>query len=586
MGTIQLLCCYGLPPNKRMYMTKLQKYLPTAIIKISFILLLLGSLNACKKDGGVTPTPPPPPPPPPPPVTNVDTTTTIATGWWNDAVFYEVFVRSFYDANGDGNGDLNGLIQKLDYLNDGNPATTTDLGITALWLMPIMSSPSYHGYDVTDYRNVESDYGTNNDFKALVAAAHARGIKVIIDYVMNHTSDQHPWFTQSASGTADPYRSWYRWNATNPGGSGPWGQTVWHNRNSAWYYGLFWGGMPDLNYATAAVKTEMFDIAKFWLQDMNVDGFRLDAIKYIFENGNQLEDVPATFQFLQDFRTHYKSIKPEAVAVGEAWTSTDKIVPYVQNNRLDFCFEFDLASAIISSINNGSPAALSGKLNEVLASYRALQFGTFLTNHDQDRVMNLFSQDESKAKLAAGLLLTLPGIPFIYYGEEIGTTGAKPDENIRTPLQWNGTAAAGFSTGTPWRNPQADYALKNIAVSQANGTSLWHTYRSMIGIRNNQIALRRGTFVNLTSSATSVLGFMRKYRSQGVIVAANTSASAVTNLSLSMAAGSFPAGNYTLTEQLTNTPISIVVNADGGFTNQNLGAIAGRTVAVFQMKKN
>ncbi len=576
----------ALSSNKFMHMTKVQIPLPAILTKICVFVLLLASLGACKKDSAVTPTPPPPPPPPPPPVTNVDTTTTIATGWWNDAVFYEVFVRSFYDANADGKGDINGLIQKLDYLNDGNPATTTDLGITALWLMPVMSSPSYHGYDVTDYRSIESDYGNNNDFKALVTAAHSRGIKVIIDYVMNHTSDQHPWFTQSASATTSPFRNWYRWSATNPGGTGPWGQTVWHSRNAAWYYGLFWGGMPDLNYETAAVKTEMFDIARFWLQDMNVDGFRLDAIKYIFENGNQLEDVPATFQFLQDFRTHYKTIKPDAVSVGEAWTSTNKVVPYVQNNRLDFCFEFDLAGAIISAVNSGIPSTLTGKLYEVIASYPGLQYGTFLTNHDQDRVMNLFGQDESKAKLAAGLLLTLPGVPFIYYGEEIGTVGVKPDENIRTPLQWNSSASAGFTTGTPWRNPQADYVLKNIATSQANGSSLWHTYRTMIAVRNNEIALRRGTVISLTPGAASVVSFMRKYRSQGVIVAANMSSSAVSNLSISMAAGSFPAGSYTITELLTNTPINIVVNADGGFSNQSLGPIAGRTVAVFKMKKN
>ena len=501
-------------------------------------------------------------------------------------MFYEVFVRSFYDANGDGKGDLNGLIQKLDYLNDGNPNTTTDLGITALWLMPVAESPSYHGYDVTDYRTIESDYGSNNDFKTLVTAAHARGIKVIVDYVMNHTSEQHPWFTQSASNTTNPYRDWYRWNATNPGGSGPWGQTVWHSRNNAFFYGLFWGGMPDLNYATPAVKTQMFDIARFWLQDMNVDGFRLDAIKYIFENGTQLEDVPATFQFLQDFRSFYKSIKPDAVSVGEAWTATNKVVPYVQNNRLDFCFEFDLAGELINAVNTGNPGALAGKLAEVISSYPGLQYGTFLTNHDQDRVMNLFGQDELKAKLAAQLLLTLPGVPFIYYGEEIGTVGVKPDENIRTPLQWNSTAAAGFTTGTPWRNPQADYTSKNISASQANNNSLWHTYQKMIGIRNAEMALRRGSLISLPASSASAFTFLRKYKSQGVIVAANMAAPAISNLTISLADGSFPAGNYTLTNQLTSAQYNLVVNANGGFSNQSVGAVPGRTAAVFNMKKN
>ncbi len=555
------------------------------VSKLIVLLLVAATFGACKKSStpGVTPTPVPPTPVP---VTPVDTTATIATGWWNDAVFYEVFVRSFYDANADGKGDINGLIQKLDYLNDGNPATTTDLGINAIWLMPVMESPSYHGYDVTDYRSIESDYGTNNDFKALITAAHARGIKVIIDYVMNHTGEGHPWFTQSAANTTNAYRDWYRWNQTNPGGAGPWGQTVWHSRNGAYYYGLFYSGMPDLNYANSAVKTQMFDIARFWLQDMNVDGFRLDAIKYIFENGSQLEDVPATFQFLQDFRTYYKSLNPDAVSVGEAWTSTDKVVPYVQNNRLDFCFEFDLANAIIGAVNTGNAQTLSGKVAEVILSYPGLQYGTFLTNHDQDRVMNLFGQDESKAKLAAQLLLTLPGVPFLYYGEEIGTVGGKPDENIRTPLQWSNSAAAGFTTGVPWRNPQADYATKNIASSQANSNSLWHVYRKMIGIRNAEISLRRGSVVSVIPSSASAYSFLRKYKSQGVIVVANMSAAAISNLTISLADGSFPAGNYTMTDQLTNTQYNLVVNANGGFSNQNVGNLAARTSAVFKLTKN
>jgi glycosidase len=568
-------------------MISLHKSIAAWVPKILILLLAAVLATGCSKEpANTTPVTPTPPPVTPNPVTPVDTTTVISTGWWNDAVFYEVFVRSFYDANGDGNGDINGLIQKLDYLNDGNPATTNDLGVTALWLMPVMQSPSYHGYDVTDYRTVEADYGTNNDFRALITAAHARGIKVIIDYVMNHTSEEHPWFTQSAVNTTNNYRDWYRWSATNPGGLGPWGQTVWHNRNGAYYYGIFWSGMPDLNYTTPAVKTELFDIARFWLQDMNVDGFRLDAVKYIFENGAQVEDAPATFQFFQDFRTFYKSVKPDAMAVGEAWSATNKVVPYVQNNRLDFCFEFDLATAIINSVNNNSPNTLTAKLSDVIASYPGLQYGTFLTNHDQDRVMSLFGEDQSKARLAAQLLLTLPGVPFLYYGEEIGMIGRKPDENIRTPLQWTGGTGAGFTTGTPWRSPQLDYPGKNIASSQANAVSLWNTYRKMISIRNSEIALRRGTFVALPPSSADAVTFLRKYRSEGVIVAANMAVSTISNLTVSLNAGSFPPGNYTLTDQLTNAQVNIVVNADGGFANQSLGAVGGRTTVVYKMRKN
>lgn len=557
----------------------------SVFIKNATIFLLAAMLfGACKKDK-VTATAPIVPPPPPP-VVLIDTTSTITTGWWNDAVFYEVFVRSFYDANADGNGDINGLIQKLDYLNDGNPGTNTDLGVTALWLMPIMQSPSYHGYDVMDYRTIETDYGSNNDFKALIAAAHARGIKVIIDYVMNHTSEQHPWFTQSAGSTSSPYRNWFRWSATNPGGTGPWGQTLWYNRNSAYYYALFWSGMPDLNYETPAVKTEMFDIARFWLQDMNVDGFRLDAVKYIFESSSVVEDAPATLQFFQDFRAFYKSVNPNALAVGEAWTSTDKVVKYVQNDRLDFCFEFDLASAIINAVNGGSSLDLNNKLTEVIATFPGLQYGTFLTNHDQDRVMSVFGGNETKAALACQLLLTLPGVPFIYYGEEIGTMGGKPDENIRTPLQWNSSPAAGFTTGTPWRNPQTDYTVRNISADQLYPNSLWQTYRKMIAIRNNELALRRGSYLPLTSNAGTAVTFMRKYKSQGIIVAANLGTAPAGNLTISLSPGSFPAGNYTLTDQLTNAQVNLVINADGGFSNQSLGNLAGRATVVYKLAKN
>ncbi|MBC8423105.1 hypothetical protein H8E07_03185, partial [bacterium] len=244
--------------------------------------------------------------------------------WWNDSVFYEILVRSFYDSDGDGIGDFQGLTQKLDYLNDGDPNTDTDLGVTGLWLMPINDSPSYHGYDAIDYRAINPDYGTMADFEAFLAAAHARGIKVIIDYVMNHCSNQHPWFVASAQN--DPtYRDWFRWSPSDPGETGPWGQDVWHWHDSGFYYGLFWGGMPDLNYETPAVKTEMFDTATWWLDTIGVDGFRLDAVLYIDENYGQLQNTQETLQFWQDYTTHVKSVNPEVFSVGEAWTASPPV---------------------------------------------------------------------------------------------------------------------------------------------------------------------------------------------------------------------------------------------------------------------
>lgn len=498
------------------------------------------------------------------------------TYWWNDAVFYEVFVRSFYDQNGDGKGDIKGLTAKLDYLNDGDSTTHTDLGVTALWLMPIMQSPSYHGYDVSDYRTIEIDYGTNADFQTFIQEAHKRGIKVIIDLVMNHTSDQNPWFLQSASSPSSSYRNWYRWSTTNPGGS-------WNSKNGAYYYAVFGSGMPDLNYANAAVKTEMFDIARFWLQDMHADGFRLDAVKYIFETGTQTEDAPETIQFWKDFRAYYKTVNSDAFAVGEAWTSTNIIKKYVENNGLDYCFEFSLAGAIVNAANNGDAASLQARVEDAMSSYPYLQFGTFLTNHDQERVMTTLGGNVSKAKLAAQLLLSLPGIPFLYYGEEIGTVGPKPDENIRTPLQWNNSANAGFSTVTPWRAPQTDYATKNIAAQQHDTTSLWTTYNKMIQLRTSEPALRRGNYLTISNSSSSAIVFMRQCANETIFVASNLSTTSLSNVQISFLPSTMPSGNYVLKDLLSGKTQEIVVAPDGSATNQNIGSLPARTTAIYKV---
>ena len=498
------------------------------------------------------------------------------TYWWNDVIFYEVFVRSFYDQNGDGKGDLKGLTAKLDYLNDGDSTTHTDLGVTALWLMPIMKSPSYHGYDVSDYRTVNSDYGTNADFTNLIQEAHKRGIKVIIDLVMNHSSDQNPWFIQSAASSTSSYRSWYRWSATNPGGS-------WNFKNGAYYYAVFGSGMPDLNYADTLLKKEMFDIARYWLQDMHADGFRLDAVKYIFETSSQTEDVPATFQFWKDFRSFYKTVSSDAFAVGEAWTSTNIARKYVENNGLDYCFEFNVAGALVNAVNSGNVSTLQSAVENAMSGYPYLQFGTFLTNHDQDRVMSILGNDVSKAKLAAQLLLTLPGIPFLYYGEEIGTVGHKPDENIRTPLQWNNKTNAGFTSGTPWRAPQTDYVTKNIELQQHDTTSLWATYNKLIQVRNAESALRRGNYLSVSNNYPAAFVFMRQTATETILVASNLSASQLTNVQISFSQGTLPSGNYILKNLLTGITQEIIVAADGSATNQNLGSLAARTTAIYKI---
>lgn len=504
------------------------------------------------------------------------------TFWWNDAVFYEVFVRSFFDTNADGKGDIQGLIEKLDYLNDGDPETNTDLGITGIWLMPIQQSPSYHGYDVVDYYTVEQDYGSNNDFKQLIEEAHSRGIKVIIDLVINHTSSQNPWFIESSNPTSDQ-RSWYIWSDTNPGFNGPWGQNVWHYRNGSYYYGLFSSGMPDLNYNTPDVKAEIFDIAQYWLEEMNVDGFRLDAVKYLFEDGTTLENLPATIEFWKDFRSFYKGVNPDAFSVGEAWAATEVVVPYVNDNALDYCFEFELSSALLYAVKNGNGTGLANTLQQVMQSYPYLQFGSFLTNHDMNRVMSDLGEDEAKAKIAASLLLTLPGIPYIYYGEEIGMIGTKPDEYIRTPMQWTVNSHAGFTQGNPWISVNSDYIYKNVEYQQSQSNSLWSLYRDLIEIRNTNSALRRGNYKPIQVLNGSVFAFLRELDGDNILVVNNLGDQTVSELSLQVPFSGVASGEYSLVDILGGSAFSQSVNGSA-ITNVMLSNIAPLSTRIYKLQ--
>ncbi len=462
-------------------------------------------------------------------------------GWWNDAVFYEVFVRSFADSTtgplaNDGIGDLQGLIERLDYLNDGNPATNTDLGVTGIWLMPIMQSPSYHGYDITDYYTVEQDYGTNQDFKRLVAEAHKRGIKVIIDLVLNHTSSEHPWFIQAGDRNS-PYRDWYIWSDTDPGYKGPWGQTVWHRRGDEYYYGIFWEGMPDLNYKTPAVTEEMLNVTRFWLQEMGADGYRLDAIRHLIEAGKIQENTPATHEWLRQFNQVYKGVNPDAVTVGEIWTDSKTVSTYI-GDQLDLAFEFDLAQAILTSARTGLARAVGEAHNVALSSFPPNQYATFITNHDQERVMSQLYGRTDMARVAATLLLTGPGVPFIYYGEEIGMTGRKPDEKIRTPMQWTAGAGAGagFSPHEPWQAVNNDYVTVNVQAQNADPDSLLNLYRTLIHIRNAHPALRQGDMARVETGHVGVYAFLRQTDNEQVLVLINLSNETVNEYALKVSA--------------------------------------------------
>ncbi len=489
------------------------------------------------------------------------------THWWNDRVFYELFVRSFYDSDGDGIGDLQGVIQKLDYLNDGDPNTTTDLGVTGLWLMPIMQSPSYHGYDVTDYRTIEEDYGTNEDFRQLMEAAHARGIAVIIDFVANHTSSQHPWFL--ASDDDDPaYKDWYLWSATDPNYNGPWNQEVWHRAGNEYYYGIFWGGMPDLNYTNPEVTDEMYDSARFWLEDMGADGFRVDALRHIVEEGRIQADTPSTIEWSADFNDYITSISPNSLMVGEVWTTSYIAAQFLEAGSADLVFEFDFASAMVASAAAGSRNAVESLANRVNDLYPNGQYAAFLTNHDQNRVMNELRGNIGRAQVAASLLLTNRGVPFLYYGEEIGMVGAKPDERIRTPMQWDATeATAGFTTARrPWEALQNDYAEVNVAALTDDPDSLLSTYRDLTHLRNAHIALRQGDYIPVESSSRSVYSFIRQHADsdETLLVVINLDDEAVSDYTLTLEEGSFT----DVTDEMIygeGDAAGLIVNAAGGF---------------------
>ncbi len=481
--------------------------------------------------------------------------------WWNDTVFYQIFVRSFYDSDGDGNGDIDGLIAKLDYLNDGDPNTATDLGVTGVWLLPIHPSPSYHGYDVTDYYAVNPDYGTLDSFRRLLDEAHRRGIRVVIDLVLNHTSSRHPWFLASQDPDS-PYRTWYVWSETDPG------QAHWHRASSGdYYYGFFWEGMPDLNYKTPDVTAEMENVARFWLEDVGVDGFRLDAAKYLIEEGTLIQNSESTHAWCASFRPFYKGLQPQAVTVGEVWDITPIILEYVEGDEFDLAFSFDLSGSFITALRTGLAEGLAFTLARDHDLFRPGQYATFLTNHDMNRVMSQLAANEAKARTGATLLLTAPGVPFVYYGEEIGMPGKKPDEDIRTPMQWSSDTHAGFTTGTPWRAVNPDYVDRNVGVQSNAPDSLLSHYRRLIHLRSQHAALRVGDLRLATVNHSSVFASLRTSQNESVLIIVNLGQEAVNGVELSLPSGPLDAGaTYVAAPLLGDGPFGdLTANGQGGF---------------------
>ncbi len=457
--------------------------------------------------------------------------------WWDGQVFYEVFVRSFADSTdgplaNDGIGDIRGLINKLDYINDGDPDTHHDLGATGIWLMPIMQSSSYHGYDTTDYYAIEDDYGTNEDFKTLMAEANKRGIKVIIDLVLNHSSAEHPFFV----GSADPrskYHDWYLWRRSDPGYKGPWNQTVWHQRDGAYYYGVFSTNMPDLNYENPDVTREMLKVTKFWLDEMNADGYRLDAIKHLIERGKKQEHTQPTHDWLRGFYRYYKKVNPNALTVGEVWTDSKTVATYV-GDQMDLAFDFDQAYATIHAAKTGEKDRLANSQADAWRLYPRGQFATFLANHDMDRTMSQLEGDFTKAKLAATIQLTSPGVPFIYYGEEIGMSGHGPHPDVRSPMQWNSDEHAGFSNADPWHRLDAGYKQANVADQHELEGSLLNHYRKLIRLRQQHPPLAVGDYAAVPTDHESVYAFLRRANGRAVLVLVNLGAEPVDSYALSL----------------------------------------------------
>jgi glycosidase len=518
--------------------------LPASVALVSALLLLAscGADERRRVEGATTA-----------PLAPVVSSHDSGSEWWRSAIFYEVFVRSFADSTsgrlaGDGVGDLAGLVERLDYLNDGDPTTDEDLEVDALWLMPIMQSPSYHGYDVTDYRRVDKEYGTNEDFKRLIAEAHDRGIRVIVDLVLNHTSSHHPWF-RDAWRRRSPYHDWYIWSYETRDYLGPWSQPVWHELrwwqrgwkhfNYMGYYGVFWSGMPDLDYRNPEVTSAMYDVSRFWLEEMAADGFRLDAIRHLIEDGPVQQDTPGTHDWLEEFQRFVHEVEQSALTVGEVWADTEVVAEYGPD-ELDLTFQFDLATAIVDAALSGSPGRLVTALEEIEAAFPSGRYATFLTNHDQPRTFSVLDEDVAQAKLAASLLLTLPGVPFIYYGEEIGMSGLKPDPLIRRPMQWSPDRYAGFSSHRPWQDPHPRFRAMTVAGQTEEEDSLLSHYRRLIRLRKRHPALLEGSLDLVATNEDAVFAFRRTSSGDLVLVVANLDDEPVTDYSLDIGVQSLP----------------------------------------------
>ncbi|MDO7907952.1 alpha-amylase family glycosyl hydrolase [Paenibacillus sp. JX-17] len=444
-------------------------------------------------------------------------------------VFYEIYINSFYDSNGDGHGDLKGISQKLNYLNDGKPRSGRDLEVSGLWLMPLNPSPSYHKYDVTDYYQVDPQYGTMDDFRSLMKEAHKKGVKVIMDLVINHSSSEHPWFKEASTNPNSKYHDYYVWadEHTDLNEKGSWGQQVWYKNpnGEGYFYSTFWSGMPDLNFDNPNVRQEMLKVGKYWLQQ-GVDGFRLDAAMHIYP-GQTKEGAAKNLVWWNEFRSQMKKVNPNVYLAGEVWDKPETIAPYF--GPLNSLFNFDLGGTILNSVKQGKDQGIAAFADKTLKLYKsynpAALDAPFLSNHDQTRVMSELGGNVQQAKLAASILLTMPGQPFLYYGEEIGMMGEKPDEYLREPMRWYPGAGPGQAT---WEEPKFNTGQVSVEAQLNDSNSLLNTYRTLIRLREEHEALRSSHLEPIQTSSSSISAYKRTGGTETLVVYHNLSGSAVT----------------------------------------------------------
>jgi len=480
--------------------------------------------------------------------------------WWRDGVIYQIYPRSFADADGDGLGDLPGIISRLDYL--------ADLGVDALWLSPIYPSPDVDfGYDISDFTAVDPRFGSLGDFDRLVAEAHRRGLRIILDLVLNHTSDRHPWFVESRLSRDNPKRDWYIWRDRPNNWQASFGGRAWEYdpATGQYYLHLFTPKQPDVNWRNPAVRRAQLDVVRFWLE-RGADGFRLDVFNAYFKHPGLPDnpprlglrgfdrqrhiydiDQPEMIPLLNELR-HLLDSYPERYAVGETYVGTpQKAASYCGDDRLHAAFSFDFTD--LDLIYPWNPAWIAGRIarRETIFNAAGIWPTTVLSNHDLPRAASRYApgEDDARAKLAMALLLTLRGTPFLYYGEEIGLRDLslrrgeildppgkkywpiyKGRDGCRAPMQWNDAAYAGFSTARPWLPVHADYPRRNVAAQAADPDSLLNFTRRLIALRKAQPALTRGD-MTLLEAPRGCLAYSRRWQDQTVLVTLNFSGRSV-----------------------------------------------------------